>query len=239
MDMLWLVIGSLAVLGWRAYRREAGLLDAAVWGFVILHFLLVEVLLLADWCPYINWRYHQPTFVLLTGYVGWAAAQVCRRWGWMRFAFAGLLVAALAGNVVWSVRNRFLERKNDASFLLSQHWAADVIRSDWKGPKSDAWTFDPVQYRTNGRPVIDGYATVAAYLIGGRMRRGAQEWMLYPEGDELPDYVILFRRKNDPGNAAELGKAYPNVAFERVAEKTIGRIDWVVYRRSAASKSRP
>lgn len=193
---------TLLALVVAAYRIRRRLFTRAEWILLVLwagHFVLELGFMYVDHMFFrFEARFFRPADFLTWFWLAWAVVELWRRGK----AWRGILVAALALIVTYDgvmlARAKIPVGRRNA-YAAACDWAAEKIRSDWKGPASDTnFVFALGEYRTDRRPIVDCHSARVPYLVGGRsngMDDGVEKKV---RELDRPDYWIQDLRQDDP-----------------------------------------
>jgi len=131
-----------------------------------------------------------------------------------------VLVVALVVHAVCFLVKAHVPGTRRQQYVSACNWAADAIRADYNGPRSDSEPFFSwLEYHPLNRPCIDAHVTRVSYLVGGR---GAS---LTGCGlKDIPDYIV-----DEPH---KINRDWWCVAdYEKLAERRFGRREFIIYKR--------
>ena len=189
-----ILILAFASVVWRFYQRKMSVAEWCLMAFVGVNIFLVQLQMFVGERGNITWilRYHQAALVLLYGWAAWGVvALIDRLSGKLRFTVAlaaWLWIVATGGTSLWRIAKQAFVDSNRSARARSAHWAAELIKEDWKGPARDKGRFFTVQgYHSSRRPIILADGAYLSDLIGGRWYSPAPAIRRY----EKPDYALL------------------------------------------------
>jgi len=146
-----------------------------------------------------------------------------------------LLLAALAVHAAGYLVKAHVPGSRRSQYVAACDWAAETIRTDYRGPARDAEPFfTQDDYHPSGRPVLSAHVNRLCYLLGGRSgavfeRRGVADVPSYLLDTkfglaDVPDYIV--------DESQRINRNWWAFAdFEKLAERTFGTRDFVIYRR--------
>lgn len=212
--MAYLILG-LAGLGLRIRSRRLGRTDALLGIVLVVNCLLIALQqVIGDgFLDIFDGRYYQPAMVACVVWLGLGLLELgrlCDAKGCPRLkrlvsiVLIGL-VAACGVEALWRMAKGNLKESERTICAQADAWAADLIRSDWKGPRADLeGAYDNDNYCILRRPIIARRSNGGnlAHQVGGRNLTFAK----MPDTQVQPDYYWVMEGDPIPENGELIGE---------------------------------